>query len=175
MGASRAATENTSPAPLNATADRLPSVASCYSCVQTSRLAELPFHERLYVGDGWRVSHAIRCALPGWLVIVPDQHVTSFVELTAAQASAMGPLIVRLSRALTEITGCSKTYVAMFAEAEGFQHLHLHVIPRAPGLAEELRGPRVFAYLHRPEREWVSADQMDGIAARLQPWLRGGG
>lgn len=148
-------------------------MASCYSCVQASRLAELPLHERLYIGNGWRVAHAIHCALPGWMVIVPDQHLMSFVELTTAQASAMGPLIVRLSKALTEVTGCSKTYVAMFAEAEGFEHLHIHVIPRAPDLPAELRGPRVFAYLHRPESEWVSPDQMDAIAARLQPWLRG--
>lgn len=28
--------------------------------------------------------------------------------------------------------GSSKTYVALFAEAEGFAHVHFHVVPRSP-------------------------------------------
>lgn len=147
-------------------------MASCYSCAQATQLAELPLRDRMYVADGWRVAHAIQCALPGWLVVVPSQHITSIAELTSAQASSLGPLLVRLSKALIEVTGCSKTYIAMFAEAEGFQHLHIHVIPREPDMPEDLRGPKVFSYLHRPESEWVTADEMNAIAARLEPRLR---
>ena len=33
----------------------------------------------------------------------------------------------------------------LFAEAEGFGHLHVHVVPRMPDFESEALGPRVFA------------------------------
>ena len=90
------------------------------------------------------------------------------IELSPEQTTSLGPLLVAVSKALTRVTGCSKTYVAMFAEAEGFQHLHIHVIPRAADLSDGLKGPKIFDYLHRAENEWVSVVEMDALAARLK-------
>jgi diadenosine tetraphosphate (Ap4A) HIT family hydrolase len=119
----------------------------CYSCDRTAVLDELPPRERVAVDEHWRVAHAFGAGLLGWLVLMPRRHVLSVAELGDDEAAALGHWQVRLSRALTEETGCRKVYVAQFAEAPGFGHVHFHLVPRPPELAEELRGPRVFGLL----------------------------
>src|SRR6266545_2959824 len=47
----------------------------------------------------------------------------------------------RLSRALHAVTGCVKTYVAQFAEGQGFEHVHFHVVPRMVDLPDGAKGP----------------------------------
>ncbi|WP_322755845.1 HIT family protein [Frankia sp. Cas3] len=139
----------------------------CYSCVGNGSLDTLPPRERILLGSGWRVAHAIRAALPGWLVVVARRHVTSLGDLTAAEASELGLMTWRLGRALADVTGCAKTYVAAFSEAPGFTHIHVHVIPRAESLPTADRGPAVFSYLRRPASEWVSSEVMDSLAETL--------
>jgi diadenosine tetraphosphate (Ap4A) HIT family hydrolase len=125
------------------------------------------------------VAHAIRCALPGWVVVLPAGHVLSLAGLSPEEAEALGPLLTAVSRAVIDVTGCLKVYLALFAEAEEFQHLHIHVVPRRADLADTLRGPRVFDYMKRPESEWVTAAEMDRTfmvvcstiqCSRLESW-----
>lgn len=49
-----------------------------------------------------------------------------------------------MSKALDQVTGCVKTYLMQFSEAEGYSHLHLHLVPRMPDHPEHARGPSVF-------------------------------
>ncbi|MCM3920680.1 HIT family protein [Frankia sp. AiPs1] len=139
----------------------------CYSCAGNAAPAGLPPRERVLVGTGWRAAHAIRTALPGWLVLVSRRHLTSPAELTEAEAAELGVLTWRLSRALVKVTGCAKTYVAAFSEAAGFEHLHVHIVPRAKDLPVTAQGPDVFTFLRRPEVEWVLPAVMDDLAVRL--------
>ena len=83
------------------------------------------------MGPGWRVAHAFGTSLPGWLVVVPRRHVIALDELTAGEAADLGPLLRALTAAMRAVLGCGKTYVALFAEAEGFEHVHFHVVPGA--------------------------------------------
>jgi len=140
--------------------------SNCVSCTVAAR-AGLPARERVYVGPRWRVAHAFGTSLPGWLVMMPRRHVTAFDELTRAEAADLGPLLWELSAALRRVTGCEKTYVALFAEAEGFSHVHFHVIPRQAELDPQLHGPRVFGLLGRDPAEHVPDAVMDQIAARV--------
>jgi diadenosine tetraphosphate (Ap4A) HIT family hydrolase len=142
----------------------------CYSCAQNAR-GDLPPRERVHLGPHWRVAHAFDTGIPGWLVVLPRRHVTALDELTTEEAAGLGPLLRALTAALREVTGCQKTYVALFAEAEGFAHVHFHVIPREPGLAAEFRGPRVFQLGADPNRR-VSPETMDQIAAEVGDALR---
>ena len=103
----------------------------------------------------WRVAHAFNTALPGWLVLLPRRHVTAVHDLTNAEASALGTWQVSLSQALRSITGCAKTYIDQFAEAEGFAHVHFHIVPRTAELPQEQRGPRVFELLRAPASSGV--------------------
>lgn len=143
------------------------STTDCYSCARNAEFDLLPPRERVSADDLWRVAHALDSALPGWLVLLPRRHVTSIAELTDAEASALGSWQVRLSRALQTVLGCQKTYVAQFAESEGFTHVHFHIIPRALDLGSDLRGPRIFRLLGADDRVRVGVHAADEIAIKL--------
>ncbi|WP_131741143.1 HIT family protein [Actinomadura roseirufa] len=143
-------------------------VPDCLSCEHEARWESLPPRDRIARDAHWRLSHAFGTDLPGWLVLVPRRHVTSVAELTDAEAAALGDWQVRSSRALQAVVGCVKTYVAQFAEAEGFAHVHFHIVPRMGDLAEEFRGPRVFGLLGR---DGVAPAHRDELAVELRRWL----
>ncbi|MFG2823448.1 HIT family protein [Kitasatospora sp. NPDC048365] len=143
----------------------------CYSCGREAESDSLPAWESIAVDDHWRVVHAFGVSLPGWLVLLPRRHVTSIAELTDAEAELLGGWQVRLSRALAVVTGCAKTYVAQFAEREGFAHVHFHLVPRAADLPESVRGPRVFGLMGGTG---LPAGELDRIALRIRSVLDGG-
>ena len=145
----------------------------CYSCAGNANLADLPARERIAVDDFWRVGHAFGSAVPGWMVLLPRRHVVSIAELTEPEAASLGTWQVRISRALHNVLGCEKTYVAQFAEAEGFAHVHFHIVPRSAGLATDLRGPRIFQLLGPSAGPYVSEQQMDEIALAVGRELSG--
>src|SRR5690349_9244093 len=138
------------------------------ACGNNGRLGdglELPSRERVYVSDYWRVAHSFNSALAGWLVVLPRRH------LTADEAAPLGTLLHDLSTALAAVTGCTKSYLIFFAEAEGYAHLHIHVVPRMPDFDHDVIGPRVFAFLQHPEAEWVTTDEQDRIADEIRDRL----
>ncbi|WNM34808.1 HIT family protein [Streptomyces sp. Li-HN-5-11] len=145
----------------------------CYACGKEAEFGELPPRECVAFDEHWRVAHDFNTALPGWLVLLPRRHVTAVHDLSDAEAAALGTWQVRLSRALRAVTGCVKTYVVQFAEAEGFAHVHFHVVPRMADLPPEQRGPGVFGLLRRPEAERVTAGQADRMARALRAELHG--
>jgi diadenosine tetraphosphate (Ap4A) HIT family hydrolase len=85
--------------------------------------------------------------------------------MTVAAAESLGPLLRDASIALKQVTGCQKTYVVMFAEAEGFYHLHFHVVPRLDDLPSDRRGPNVFAYLRETP---LDVDAQDRVARAIR-------
>jgi diadenosine tetraphosphate (Ap4A) HIT family hydrolase len=137
----------------------------CYSCRHADDTA--PRQDVLRTGH-WRVAHAFNSTLPGWLVILPAEHLAAFTELTPQAAEELGPLVRRLSLALEQVTGCVKTYLMQFSEAEGFSHLHLHLVPRMPDQPDDLRGPRIFGYLTEDQERWLSDDALDDVALRVR-------
>ena len=143
-----------------------PGGLDCLSC-ERAGWDDKPLRERVLVTEHWRVAHAYDTSLPGWLVVLPHEHVESLSQLTPEAALELGPLLRRLSLALELVTGCTKTYLMFFAEAEGFPHVHLHVVPRMADQAPEERGPRIFARLGRPEPEQVPPEEMDALAERI--------
>lgn len=145
-------------------------VPDCFSCQQQAA-APPPPREDVVHTDHWRVAHAFNSTLPGWLVLAPIRHVTSFTELTPAAADELGGLVRRLGVALEEVTGCVRTYLMQFSEAEGFSHLHLHLVPRLPDQPEEVRGPRVFAYLSDDRAQWLPEAERDSVARSLRAAL----
>ncbi|MEV0011398.1 HIT family protein [Streptomyces sp. NPDC051840] len=145
----------------------------CYTCATEAEFDALPPRERVAYDRYWRVAHATGTSLPGWLVLLPRRHITAVHELTDAEAAGLGAWQVRLSRALRTVTSCEKTYVVQFAEAEGFAHVHFHVVPRAGDLPSEYRGPGVFGLLRRPAEQQVTEGRADDIARALGAELGG--
>ena len=103
-------------------------------------------------------------SLEGWLIITPLRHLQSIDELTDDEAVALGRLLRDASRALRTVTGCVKTYVMLFAEADGFAHVHFHVVPRMADQPDERKGPAVFGYLKEPP---VTEARRDELAEQL--------
>jgi diadenosine tetraphosphate (Ap4A) HIT family hydrolase len=149
-------------------------VIDCLSCRTAATIESQPIRERIWWDGTWRVAHAINCALPGWLVVLPARHMVSVADLTPEEAAGLGPLLAAVTRALTDVTGCAKTYVVAFGEIEAFAHLHFHVIPRSADLPDDLRGTSIFAYQKRPESEWVPAAEQDRIGAEVARRLQVG-
>ena len=142
-------------------------VPGCFACTQQAA-DSLPPREAVMDTGRWRVAHAFNSTLPGWLVLLPTRHVTSFTQLRPEEADELGGLVLRLSRALEAVTGCAKTYLMQFSEAEGYSHLHLHLVPRVRDHPEDARGPQVFAYLTEDEEQWLPVVERDRIALALR-------
>jgi diadenosine tetraphosphate (Ap4A) HIT family hydrolase len=119
----------------------------------------------------WDVVHAFGTSLPGWLVLVTRRHLTAVADLSDEEAAELGPLAKAVSAALAEVVGCAKTYLVQFAEAADHPHVHVHVIPRQPDQAPELKGPRIFACLGVADEEAVPAERMDAIALEVRRYL----
>lgn len=147
----------------------------CYACRNNKTGEQVPVTEAIHVGDGWRVAHAFNTSLPGWLVLVPLRHVTAVEELTAAEAAAMGLLIRRCAKALQQTTGCRKSYFMFFAEAEGFSHLHVHIVPRMDWFGHEQTGPRVFSLLGLSGEQALAPAEQAAFASRIRDALTSGG
>lgn len=140
--------------------------ATCYSCRHNIDTG-LPARESIYRSRDWRVAHAFNSTLPGWLVVLPISHVESMADLTEEAAGELGRLQRALSVVHRDVLGATKTYVMFFAEAEGFSHLHVHLVPRMPDQPQDERGPRIFARLSDEPGDALSTEEQDDVARRI--------
>lgn len=144
----------------------------CYACRMWAS-DDRPVREEIVLEEPWRVAHSFGTSLPGWLVLLPRRHVLGLHELTTEEMAPVGPLLQRLSAALKDVTGCEKTYVMLFGEAQGFGHVHFHVVPRMPWFTQEIAGPNIFKFLLESPERWVSPEEMDRVGLRVRAALGG--
>jgi diadenosine tetraphosphate (Ap4A) HIT family hydrolase len=124
----------------------------------------------------WRAEHAIEpIPMVGWLVLKPVRHVESFADLTTEEAAGFGPIAHRLAGAMTAELGLIKVYLSLYAEAEGFAHVHVHLIPRRADMPADRRGPRAFEYLREASARGNQADVAEAarVAAAIRARLDG--
>ena len=140
----------------------------CYSCLAAAGKRRISPGPVIYEGSYWKIEHAYPTSLVGWLVLVLKRHAEALHELSAAECAEMGELLGRTARALRDETDCEKEYAACFAEAEHFQHVHVHVVPRQAGLPHELRGPRSFAQLNPAPGEAATPEAVSAFSERLR-------
>jgi diadenosine tetraphosphate (Ap4A) HIT family hydrolase len=140
----------------------------CYSCLANAGQRRISPGPVIYEGEHWKVDHAYPTKLVGWLVLVLKRHAEALHELSAAECAEMGALLGRAARALREETGCEKEYLACFAEADHFHHVHIHVVARRADLPHELQGPRSFALLNPAPEDAASAEDVTAFCQRMQ-------
>jgi len=142
--------------------------ADCYSCQSNAGVRRISPGVPIFTGTYWIVEHAYPCKIRGWLVLVLRRHCDAVHELTEGEFSELSSLLSRTTRVLAEVLRCEKEYVAQFAEAEHFHHVHFHVIPKPLGLPSEEIGPGVFVNLRG---DGVPEDEVNelckGLAARF--------
>jgi diadenosine tetraphosphate (Ap4A) HIT family hydrolase len=126
----------------------------------------------IYQDALWRLEHTFEpIPLVGWLVLKPLRHIENVAELNSEEAAGLGPLIQRVSAALTAELGCPKVYVCVFAEAANAAHVHVHLIARPKELPAERRGPGIFDYMRDAMRSKQSQADV-GKAERLAERIR---
>ena len=58
-----------------------------------------------------------------------------------------------------------------FAEAERFQHVHIHFVARPIDLPQEAKGPRIFSYLNVDQQSAVPPDEIKTLSEELKKAL----
>lgn len=139
----------------------------CYSCQALRRERRISPSQPIYDGQFRRVDHAWPTALVGWVVLVVRRHATALHEVTGDEFAEMGDLLAKTVQALHAETSCVKEYLACFAESDHFNHVHIHLVPRASDLPHELQGPRVFALLKPGEGEAALEAKVQAFCARM--------
>jgi histidine triad (HIT) family protein len=112
---------------------RLATVASCPFCEYIAGTREGGFVHR-----GPLVSSLVNRAQydTGALLIIPNRHLSTVLDLDAATLEAVGVETQRLSRALVERFGATgiNTFQNNGSDAnQHYPHYHMHVVPRYPG------------------------------------------
>jgi diadenosine tetraphosphate (Ap4A) HIT family hydrolase len=96
-----------------------------------------------------------------------------WAELDEPESATLGPLLRDVTRALQTVLGCTKTYVALFAESKGFAHLHFHVLPRMAEWTDDELGPGAILKFGSGAGHRVAENTMDSLAllARGRPGI----
>ena len=94
----------------------------------------------------------LSCAIPGYLILEPVDAVETIAELPAKPAAHLGPLLGKISAAITEAVGADRVYCLLFAEEK--RAIHFHLFPRCTWLLDAYR-----SHLGSPDAA-VSAPQL---------------
>lgn len=127
----------------------------CWTCRSNSGEKRISPGPTIYAGHYWFVEHAYPVKRKGWVVIVLKRHAEALHELTEAEFAELAQLQARLVRVLHAELQCEKEYVACYAEAEHFHHIHFHVFAKPADLPPELKGGKSFDIIKATEAEAV--------------------
>ena len=116
--------------------------ASCIGCDVVAGRVRPPggvvWSDERFVAYGFTDPSPVR----GYLILSSRRHVRGLYDLDAAEAAALGPLLIRLQRAQVAALGADHAYV--FVLGDKVPHFHAHVVPRFPDSPPNLRGGRIF-------------------------------
>lgn len=105
----------------------------------------------------------------GWLMVEPTRHVYELGDLTTEEASAIGVLVSRLAKALTDSEGAEHVYSFVLGDGMGKGHLHVHLMARYPGTPREYWQERVVEW---PDGPRGGRPEMEALVARLRGHLQ---
>jgi diadenosine tetraphosphate (Ap4A) HIT family hydrolase len=142
--------------------------ATCSFCAGAYLQRQSPARV-VYEDDCFYVLHPLDASEPsylGSLMTVTKRHVPSLAELTAEEASALGQLLARVSRALKVTTGAGHAYVYFFGE--GVRHVHVFTVARY----DEMPGDYVRLDVERwPQAPRGTLLEVEALCARLRTQL----
>ncbi len=88
--------------------------------------------------QNWSVGVPHGMEVPGWLTAQIRRHAVGTSALNESEQSSLGPLLAKLTTAITEVTGAEKVYAVTFGEA--FPHWHVLLTARGSAVPESHRG-----------------------------------
>lgn len=135
--------------------------SKCPLCFDASEAPAQVFYEGTY----FRVMHRpVPCPVSGWLLIVPNRHVTSQREFTSDEKVELSFLQFQFTEYLETYLKVKRVYWAVFAEV--VPHIHFHLIPRSDTLPAHDRGHRIFEI-----SEAITPEQMDSFSTGFAEFL----
>ena len=149
----------------------------CLTCAAGEGRISLSLVPTLAVTAHWRVEQGHPTKVRGWLVVVLRRHAPALHDLTAGEWDDLATVLAAVCGAHRRVVGAEKEYVMQFAEAEGHQHVHFHVVPRLPEWPDDLRGPRAMEALGAAARNPLTLEEVgptlealgEELARRLGP------
>jgi hypothetical protein len=142
------------------TAEASMAAAECVLCQRASTLdAEDPGW--LLRTETWGVSMHPAISAPGWVAAQTLRHSEGLADLTGIEAADLGPLLSRLSAAVTKVTGSERVYT--YSMGEGCAHTHVLIGP--PG--RDLRGSVFLRALLRRDVSLADEHEALRVAADL--------
>ncbi|MFC7985803.1 HIT family protein [Streptomyces sp. NPDC057336] len=109
----------------------------CLACDLMTGRAPLPGGTVLRTG-AWAVEHCVGPFGAGTLVVKPVRHVVHVAGLTAEESGELGPLLQKVSAAVTEVMTPEQVYVCLWSHAEGVPG-HIHFVVQPVGAADMTR------------------------------------
>jgi diadenosine tetraphosphate (Ap4A) HIT family hydrolase len=140
----------------------------CYTCLAISGERRISPGPTIYAGRHWLIEHAYPTRLKGWLVIVLKRHVEALHELTRDEFVELGELQALAVKLLYETLDSAKEYSACFAEKDGFQHIHFHIVARSRDLPDQLKGTKIFAMINTTEAEALPREEIKTFCETLK-------
>jgi diadenosine tetraphosphate (Ap4A) HIT family hydrolase len=141
---------------------------NCLTCRSISGERRISPGPTIYEGHFWLLEHAYPTRLKGWLVIVLKRHVAALHELTREEFRELGDLQALAVKLLHETFDSAKEYSVCFAEKEGFQHIHFHIVAIPRDLPDELKGTKVFAMINVTELEALPREEIKAFCEQLR-------
>lgn len=132
----------------------------CLSCMSLSGERRISPGPYIYQGAHWIVDHAYPTTHLGWLVILPKRHIEALHELSREEFQELAEIQYKLVQVMSGDPAVQKEYMMCFAEGEGFQHVHIHLVPKPFELPADVRGPRIFARLAVDEEHAIPAPEL---------------
>lgn len=81
--------------------------------------------------DLWRLTVSLEAPVVGFSYLEPKRHIPHVTDLDGDEATTLGPVLARITRALVEETGAELVYVNVFGER--VPHLHVNLAPHRAG------------------------------------------
>ena len=132
----------------------------CLSCAAGEGRLQLSLVPTLALTEHWRIEQGHPSKVRGWLVVVLRRHAPALHDLTGDEWTELATVLAAVCSALRAVVGAEKEYLMQFAEAEGHQHVHFHVVPRLPEWPRELSGPRVMEALGSPAGDALTLEEV---------------
>jgi histidine triad (HIT) family protein len=143
----------------------------CGICARrtSNRPEDAPVGGYVYDDDRWSAYHApLKQAVPGQLFLASKRHFLDAAEMKPEEASSLGGVLGKLTRAVKQATGAERVYTVTVVERT--PHWHTWLIPRRAD--SESRGT---AYLNSVLTGAFSTgeDEAKQVVVKLQAAMEG--
>lgn len=140
----------------------------CITCGSLDGKISLTPGGVIFSGTHWQIEHANPTSIKGWLVCILKRHANALHELDGYEFTELAKLQRIATLALHEVLQSEKEYAVCFAESEGFQHIHFHIIARPKDLPGENKGSLIFSCIGKGVAEPLSADDIINLSTALK-------